>query len=83
MTVTKKWIKSWIGDIKETHNSYNSVMLSWCTLQYLVIDDGGKTEQVKDLNTHLPHVDAPVLAQTLVVEAVDLRDLSGLVVAAY
>lgn len=47
---------------------------------YLLIYEGRQTEQVKDLDAQLPHVDAAVLAQTLVIEAVDLCDLPRLVV---
>ena len=39
-------------------------------------------QEVKDLRTIPPRVGVPILALTLVVEAVDLRDLPRLVVAA-
>ena len=47
----------------------------------LVLDDGREREVVEDLGAIPPHVDRTVLAQALVVEAVDLRDLPALVVA--
>mmetsp|Transcript_28437 Transcript_28437/g.82252 ORF Transcript_28437/g.82252 Transcript_28437/m.82252 type:complete len:203 (-) Transcript_28437:253-861(-) len=48
----------------------------------LVLNDGRKAEIVKDLRAVPPNIDAAVLAQALVVEAVDLGDLPTLVVAA-
>lgn len=47
---------------------------------YLAIDDGGEGQVVKDLGAVSPHGDRAVLAEALVVEAVDLCDLPGLVV---
>jgi len=47
-----------------------------------VLDERGEREVVKDVDAVAPHVDGAVLAQALVVEAVDLRDLARLVVAA-
>ena len=46
------------------------------------VDDGAEGEVVKDLAAPAPDVAAAVLALALVVEAVDLGDLAGLVVAA-
>ena len=48
----------------------------------LVVDHRRQTEVVEDLGAVAPHVHRAVLPQTLVVEAVDLRDLPRLVVAA-
>lgn len=48
----------------------------------LVVDDGRETQVVEDLRAVPPHIHGPVLLQALVVEAVHLRDLSGLVVSA-
>ena len=48
----------------------------------LAVDDGRQTEVVEDLGAVAPHRDGAVLPQALVVEAVDLRDLAGFVVAA-
>ena len=45
-------------------------------------DEGAQGEIVEDLATVAPDIRAAVLAQTLVVEAVDGRDLPRLVVAA-
>lgn len=46
------------------------------------VDDGAQREIVKDFATPAPHVAAAVLALTLVVKSVHLRDLSRLVVPA-
>jgi len=46
------------------------------------VDDGAQREIVKDFATPAPHVAATILALTLVVESVHLRDLSRLVVPA-
>lgn len=43
--------------------------------KYLVVDDGSQWQQVEYLCAHAPHVDAAVLAEALVVEAVHLRSL--------
>ena len=48
----------------------------------LVIDDGREREVVEDLRAVAPHIHRAVLPETLVVEAVHLRDLSRLVVPA-
>ena len=48
----------------------------------LVVDQGGKGEVVEEIGEVLPDICVAVLAQALVVEAVDLGDLTGLVVAA-
>lgn len=48
----------------------------------LVVDEGGKGEVVEQVGEVLPDVGISVLAETLVVEAVDLSDLTRLVVAA-
>ena len=47
----------------------------------LVLDERCDGEVVEEVGEHLPDVGAAVLAKTLVVEAVDLGDLAGLVVA--
>lgn len=48
----------------------------------LVVDQGGQREVVEQVGEEFPDVGVAVLAQTLVVEAVDLGDLSRLVVPA-
>ena len=48
----------------------------------LSVDQGGQGKVVEKVREVLPHVGVSVLAEALVVEAVDLRDLTGLVVAA-
>lgn len=48
----------------------------------LVLDEGGEGEEVEEVGEVLPDVGVAVLAEALVVEAVDLRDLPRLVVAA-
>ena len=50
--------------------------------EYVIIDEGRQGEVVKEVGEELPNVGAAVLANALVVEAVDLRDLPGFVVAA-
>ena len=47
------------------------------------VDDGPKGKVVKDFTTPSPDVTASVLALTLIVKAIDLGDLSRLVVASY
>jgi hypothetical protein len=47
----------------------------------LVVDEGGEGQVVEEVGEVLPDVGVAVLAQALVVEAVDLSDLAGLVVA--
>ena len=51
-------------------------------LTHLSVNDGGEAEEVEDLCAVPPDGDAAVLPETLLVEAVHLRDLAGLVVAA-
>lgn len=48
----------------------------------LVVDEGGQGEVVEQVGEVLPDVGISVLAETLVVEAVDLSDLTRFVVAA-
>lgn len=48
----------------------------------LVVDEGGQRQVVEEVGEVFPDVSVAVLAQTLVVEAVDLGDLTRLVVAA-
>lgn len=48
----------------------------------LSINEGGERQIVEQIGEVLPHVGISVFAQTFVVESVDLRDLSRLVVAA-
>ena len=50
--------------------------------EYVIIDEGRQGEVVKEVGEELPNVGASVLANALVVEAVDLRNLPGFVVAA-
>ena len=50
--------------------------------QHAAVDDGGEIEVVENLAAALPNIGVAVLALALVVEAVDLGDLSALVVAA-
>jgi hypothetical protein len=45
------------------------------------VDDGAKSEIIKDFATPTPHVAAAVLALTLVVKSIHLGDLSRLVVS--
>lgn len=48
----------------------------------LVVDEGGEGEVVEQVGKVLPDIGVSVLAEALVVEAVDLSDLTRLVVAA-
>lgn len=48
----------------------------------LVLDEGGEREEIEKVGEVLPHVGIAIFAQALVVEAVDLGDLAGFVVAA-
>jgi hypothetical protein len=47
----------------------------------LVVDQGSKREVVEEVREVLPDVRVAVLAQAFIIEAVDLGDLAGLVVA--
>lgn len=47
----------------------------------LIIDDGSQWEVIKDLCAIFPDIEASILPQALVVEAIDLCDLPRLVVA--
>lgn len=49
--------------------------------EYLVVDEGGKREVVEEVGEVLPNVGIAVLSEALIVEAIDLRDLAGFVVA--
>ena len=48
----------------------------------LVVDERGQGQVVEEVGEEFPHVGVAVFAQTFVVEAVDLGDLAGFVVAA-
>jgi hypothetical protein len=47
----------------------------------LVINHNGEGQEVKQVGEVLPNVRGSIILQTLVVEAVNLSDLTGLVVA--
>lgn len=47
----------------------------------LVVNDGREGQVVENLRAVAPHVHTAILAQTLIVEPIHLRDLSTLVVA--
>jgi hypothetical protein len=47
----------------------------------LVVDEGGERQIVEEVGEVFPHVRISIFPEALVVEAVDLRDLAGLVVA--
>ena len=42
----------------------------------LFVDDGRQRKEIHDLSAVAPHIDTAVLAHALIVEAVDLGDLS-------
>jgi uncharacterized protein involved in propanediol utilization len=48
----------------------------------LVLNQYREGQEIEQIGEELPHVGVAVFAQALVVEAVDLGDLAGLVVAA-
>lgn len=50
---------------------------------HLTINDGGKTQVIEYLSAISPNSDGTVFSQAFVIETVDLRDLSALVVTAY
>ena len=49
--------------------------------KYLLVDQSSQGQEIEYFSAVAPHVDRAVLAQTLIVKAVDLRDLPALVVA--
>lgn len=48
----------------------------------LIFDEGGEREEIEEIGEVFPNIGVAILAQTLVVEAVDLRNLARFVVAA-
>jgi len=50
--------------------------------EYLVLDEGCEGKEVEEIGKVFPDVGVAVLAQALVVEAVDLGNLAGFVIAA-
>ena len=52
-------------------------------MTHLVFNEGGEGEVVEQVSEESPDVCVAVFSQALVVEAVHLRDLSRLMVAAY
>ena len=65
-----------------SHQSPDIAVLHACKkATYLVFNEGGKREVVEEVGEVSPYVRVPVLAETLVVEAVYLRNLSRFVVA--
>jgi len=52
-----------------------------CNSTYLAVNKCSEREVVKEISKVFPDVRIAVLAQTLVVEAIDLRNLATLVVA--
>lgn len=49
--------------------------------EYLSINEGGERQIVEQVGEILPHIRIPVFSQTFVVESVNLRDLSRLVIS--
>lgn len=49
--------------------------------EYLIVDQSCQSQVVKDLSAIAPHIDRAVLAQALIVEAIDLGDLSRLMIS--
>lgn len=48
--------------------------------EYLILNDSSERQIIKQICEHLPNIGVSVLAETLVIEPVDLSDLSRLVV---
>ena len=48
----------------------------------LIVDKGSQGEVVEEIGEEFPNIRVAIFPQTFVVEAVDLRDLAGFVVAA-
>ena len=49
---------------------------------YLAIDERCQRQVVKEVGEELPHIRIAILAQALIIEAIDLRDLAAFVIAA-
>ena len=49
--------------------------------KHFLVDQSSQREEIEYFSAVAPHIDRPVLAQTFVVKAVDLRDLAAFVVA--
>jgi len=47
----------------------------------LVVDKGGKGEVVEEVGEVFPHVRIAIFSETFIIEAIDLCDLAGFVVA--
>jgi hypothetical protein len=47
----------------------------------LVVDEGGQGEVIEEVSEVLPYAGVAILAETFIVEAVDLRDLAGFVIS--
>lgn len=47
----------------------------------LLVDEGGEGEVIEEICEVLPYVGVAILSETLVVEAIDLCDLTGFVVS--
>lgn len=49
--------------------------------QYLIINDSSKREVVKDISTVLPDIKTSILPETLIIEPINLSDLSRLMIS--
>jgi len=49
--------------------------------EYLVVDEGGKREIVKEIGEVLPYVGVTIFSETFIIEPIDLCDLAGFVIA--
>jgi hypothetical protein len=49
--------------------------------EYLIINDGTKSKEVKDICAVSPNIDCSVFSDTLIIETIDLCDLPALVVS--
>jgi len=67
------------GSYSTGHQSRNIAAVTSAS-PHLAVDDSGEGQVVEDLRAVPPHRDRAVLAEALVVKAVDLGDLTGLVV---
>lgn len=50
--------------------------------EYLAINECRQRQVIKQVRKEFPHIRVAVLSQALIVEAIDLGDLSGFVIAA-
>lgn len=62
-------------------NNRKMICVVWGQETHLVINEGSEGEVVKQIGKEPPHISVSIFPQTLVIEAVHLRDLSRFVVS--